>query len=115
MTTFILFADSPLLLAISSIVCTFIAIIVNTFPNRKLIGYTYVYQFMDIVPNLMCSILMAIVVYSMNNLLFPTTILLICQVITGFVIYVIFSVATKNVSFKYLLSLVKHYKTSIKR
>ncbi len=101
---FVMFSNNPITLAFTSIVCTMIALAVNTYPNRELIGYRYRYQFEDIVPNLLISVAMALVVYCMNSLSFAPGFLLVLQIAAGIVIYVLLSVLTKNRNFYYLLN-----------
>lgn len=106
---FVLLSDSPIMLAFSTIVCTVIATLVNTFPNRKLLGYKYRYQLMDIVPNLFIAILMGVVVLVMNNINISAYLLLPLQVIVGGILYVGLSLITKNENFYYLLSTIKQF------
>ncbi len=106
---FVFFSDSPTMLAISSIVCTLVATVINTYPNRKLIGYKYRYQIADLAPNLLISVIMGAIVLFMNRLTFAPMLLLVLQVITGVFIYILLSVITKNENFKYLLSTAKQF------
>lgn len=98
---FVFLSDSAIVLAMSSIVCTMIALLVNTFPNRKLIGYKYRYQLADFLPNLVISAAMGLLVMLLGKLLIPGQ--LILQILSGVVIYVGLSLITKNESFWYLL------------
>ena len=104
---FVFLSDSPIMLAISSIACTVVATVVNTFPNRKLIGYKYRYQLSDILPNLIISTIMLVVVLFMNKLPLPTAALFVLQIVAGAVVYVVLSIITKNENFKYLLNTAK--------
>lgn len=104
---FIAVSHSPVTLALSSVVCTIIQIVVNTFPNRTLLGYRYLLQISDILPNLIISIIMAIVVMMMNNLAVNNIVLLIGQVFIGIILYLLLSIITKNKSYLYLISTSK--------
>ena len=106
---FVFFTDSPIALAVSAVFCTLVATIVNTFPNRKLIGYRYRYQVMDILPNLVISMIMCVVVVCMNSLPLSPMWMIICQIIAGVVIYIFLSVVTKNENFTYLLKTAKQF------
>lgn len=106
---FVLFSNNPVLLAVSSIVCTIIALLINTFPNRKLIGYKYRYQLADILPNLIISLIMGAVILLMNQLSLHPLLLLVLQVVSGVAIYVLLSVITKNKNFYYLYSTLIHF------
>ena len=104
---FIFLTNSPVLLAWSAVVCTLFASLINTFPNRKLIGYKYRYQITDIVPNLLISLVMGAVVIVMNKISMSVYLLMPLQMFVGAILYIILSIATKNESFKYLLSTIK--------
>lgn len=106
---FIFFSNSPITLAVSSIVCTVVATIINTYPNRKLIGYKYRYQIADIVPNLAISLIMGAVVLLMNRLNLAPLPLLASQLLAGVVLYLLLSVITKNENLKYLLKTAKQF------
>ncbi|MBR4950312.1 MAG: lipopolysaccharide biosynthesis protein [Clostridia bacterium] len=81
--------------------------VVNAFPNRKLLGYSFKEQAADILPAILMSLIMATVVYILGTLQVNKILLLIIQVISGGVIYILLSVITKNKQFKYLKDLVK--------
>ncbi len=104
---FVFFSDNPVMLAVSAIVCTLVATVINTFPNRKLIGYKYRYQIADIVPNLIISLIMGAVVFLMNRLTLAPFLLLVLQLLTGALLYVLLSVITRNQNFAYLCRTVK--------
>lgn len=103
---FVIFYDSPLLLAMSEIVCAIIATLINTYPTSKIINYKYKYQIFDLLPNLLIAIFMMIVVLLMNNLNISSLILIFIQIIVGVLLYIIISILTKNKNFIYLLKFV---------
>lgn len=105
---FVWFTDSPEMLAVSSIVCTMIATVVNTVPNRSLIGYRYRDQLKDIWVNLLQATVMGVVVLFMNRIPVSPVLMLVLQILAGALIYVVLSVITKNENFMYLLGMVKH-------
>ena len=106
---FVFFSNSPVLLAVSAIVCTLIATVINTFPNRKLIGYKYRYQVADILPNLINALVMGGVVLWMNRLPWSPLPLLVAQLGVGVVVYVLLSVITRNSNFTYLCTTAKQF------
>lgn len=101
---FVFFSDSAEVLALSSVACTIVALIVNTYPNRKLIGYSYRYQFVDILPNLIISVIMGAVVMLVGRLNLSVYLLLPVQVFTGVIFFIALSFVTKNENFFYLLN-----------
>ena len=104
---FVIFSNSPELLAVTAIINTIIATIVNTYPNRQLIGYRYRLQAADLLPNLILSVIMGAAVYSMNLIQINKLLLLALQVFTGALIYLVLSIVTKNENFYYFLSYSK--------
>ena len=109
-TLFIFFANSPYVIAASSIVCTIIATIVNVYPNVKLIGYAYKKQFMDLLPNMVLAMIMFIIVTFVGRLNISAMPLLFIQIVVGFISYLLLSIFTKNSNLKYILDLIKERK-----
>ena len=104
---FVFFTNSPEMLAVSSVVCTLIASVVNTYPNRTLIGYRYRQQITDILPNLILAILMGVVVAAMNDIPISLYLLFPLQMLAGAFVYVLLSLLTRNENLNYLLSSIK--------
>lgn len=104
---FVILFDSPYMIAISSIVCTMIATAINTFPNVKLIGYTYKKQIVDLLPNMVISLIMAGIVMLIGKINIPVLLLMPIQVIAGVVFYLLLSILTNNSNFKYLISVLR--------
>ena len=105
--SFIFLSDKPEMLAVTSIVNTVIATVINTFPNRKLIGYRYRMQIMDLLPNLLTAAVMGGAVYAMNFIPMNAVLLLCLQILAGAVIYVLLSIVTRNENFRYFLDMLK--------
>ena len=105
---FMVFARTPIALAFSMIVCNLVAIMVNSFPNRKLIGYKYKLQLMDLLPNLICAGVMAAAVVLFGRIQFESKLLLlILQILIGGIVYSVACIVSKNKSFFYILCMVK--------
>ena len=69
---------------------TFISILcvaINSFPNRKLMGYSFFQQIRDVLPSLLLACVMCAAVYSVTFLRLPNLITLLIQVPLGVVIY----------------------------
>jgi O-antigen/teichoic acid export membrane protein len=96
-------------LALSLIVYSFIAQILNASPNKKLLGYSYLEQIKDIFPSILLSCIMAIIVWALS-IIFPQNMLfitLLIQVIVGIAVYICGSKLFKFETFEYILSIVK--------
>lgn len=104
---FVLFSDSSEILAVSSLACTFVATMVNTSATRRLTGYGMKKQMLDIAPNLLIAITMAVVVLFMNALRVNIIVKLVVQVFSGILLYIILSVITHNENFTYLMQEIK--------
>ena len=77
-------------------------LLVNTFPCKKYLGYSFHNQLFDIFPNLLCSGLMAGAVFAVKFLLLSPLMTLIIQIPLGFIIYIVLSKLSKNESYLYL-------------
>ena len=104
---FVWLGDSPQMLAASFIVCALIATVVNSVPNRKLIGYKLRYQCYDLLVNLATSVVMCIAVSFVGRLPFGAFYLLLLQVLVGVVVYITINAVIRNSSFMYLLNALK--------
>jgi O-antigen/teichoic acid export membrane protein len=104
---FILFAKSPVVIALAAVVNVVIATLINTRPNRRLIGYFYKDQLRDVLPNFVLSLMMGAVVSLLGFLPIAKPLLLIVQVFGGAVTYGALALLFKNESFFYIFDLVK--------
>ena len=112
---FVLFSDSPVLLAISGIITAVLASAINMTPNRKLIGYGYRMQIIDLLPNFLTAAVMCTAVYFMNYIQMNVYLLFVLQVFTGAAIYLILSLITKNKNLFYLFDYAKDLLSKIKK
>lgn len=94
-------------MAYSLLISSVCSQIINAWPNRKLLGYSYTQQIRDILPNIALSVFMGVVVYAVHFLRLRPFITLIIQVPLGVLVYFVGSIITKNSSFIYLLGIVK--------
>lgn len=109
---FLLFTNSPETLAISTLACTLIQIVVNSQPNKKLLGYKLIYQLKDIVPNLIISSVMCFCVLLLGRLSLNPALLLLVQIFAGGLIYLLLAIITRNSALKVLFDmLMKRIKT----
>lgn len=106
---FVIFSNNPKVMAYSAIVCTLIAIVVNSVPNRKLIGYKYKSQISDIVPNLISALIMCIPVYLIGKIETGRVLLLVLQIVVGGFFYILIGLVSKNSSFIYLMDLLRGF------
>ena len=90
-------------IALGGIVSGLIGTIINSYPNKKLLNYSYKEQWKDIMPSLLLSLVMGAVVYSVQ--LFGMTVwpTLIVQGFVGIILYVGMARIFKLECFTYLL------------
>lgn len=102
----VFYFNSPIIIAISGALTTFISCFINAYPNRQLIDYSYQEQIKDILPNFVISILMIIPLYFLKYIFYNPLFLLITQIILGIIVYVLLSHITKNKSYSYILATI---------
>lgn len=78
--------------------------------SKRAISYTYMEQVKDLLPNAMISLCMGAAVYGITYFGFRGYTLLIIQILTGIISYMLFSIITNNSSFHYTLALVAEKK-----
>lgn len=88
-----------------------ISAMINAFPNRKLLDYSYREQLQDVLPSLLLSLSMGAVVYAMTWLPWNRLLVLVLQVIAGAAIYVLGALICRFESMNYLLSIIKSKKS----
>lgn len=104
---FICFSKSPETMALSAIVCTVVQIIVNSIPNRKLINYKYKQQIEDLLPSLLCSVVMCIIVSLVGLLSLNVYVLLALQIVSGITSYFLLAYIFNRNTFKYIINTAK--------
>lgn len=79
--------DGVMAIAWGGVISSAVSAAVNAHPNRSLIRYGFLEQLHDILPTILISLVMFGVVYAMNTLALPSSVLLILQVIAGVIVY----------------------------
>lgn len=92
-------------MAIGVLITGIIATFINTYPNLKLIDYSFKEQWKDILPSLLLSLLMGFVVYSIQWIGIAPALTLILQVFVGVVVYIGLANVFKLECFTYLKTL----------
>ncbi|MBE5923200.1 MAG: lipopolysaccharide biosynthesis protein [Lachnospiraceae bacterium] len=102
-------------MAYSVLISTFTSQIINSWPNKKLLGYRYVEQMKDILPNLIMAFIMGVTVYIIGVVNCTDILRIIIQIIVGVIFYLICSALFKNESYIYLMTIVKDYFLMMKK
>ena len=101
---------SVMAMALSTLADSAICMIINSWPNRKLLEYRYRDQMADILPNILTAAAMGACVWGLGFLPLPDWALVGLQVIAGAAVYIGLSLATKNGSFGYLMSMIQNFR-----
>ena len=98
---------SVMAIAYSTIAAAMISLVINSFPNSKLLGYRYIDQIKDIFPYILMSGVMAAAVWAVSLIHTYTVIILVLQVLTGAAVYILLSYIFKIDSFWFILDALK--------
>lgn len=90
---------------ISGIISTFI----NAYPNLKLLNYSYVEQWKDIMPSLILSLIMGLVIYSIKWFAMEALLTIIIQVCVGGILYFSLAKAFKLECLTYILKTLEEF------
>ncbi len=82
---------------------------IKAYPNKKLMGYSYLEQMKDVIPAILLAVFMAIIVGLVMLLKVNPLVTLLIQVPLGAVIYIVGSWIFKLDSFTYILSILKDF------
>ena len=89
--------------AIQSFICS----IINAFPNKKLLGYSFTEQWKDLIPSLCLSLFMGVVVLSVELLGLNSYITMMIQIPLGGIIYLGLAYMLKFECLDYIITLIK--------
>ena len=89
----------------TSVICQMI----NAWPNKKLLGYSYLNQFMDMLPQIGMSLGMGAIVYSVQFLGLSDILTLCIQIPLGVFIYLALSKTFRVESYTYVIDTVKGF------
>lgn len=81
--------------------------IINSWPNKKLLNYSYLQQLKDILPGILLAVAMGCCIYPIQWLGLPDIVTLCIQVPLGVAIYIAGSKLFKLESFEYLWNILK--------
>lgn len=98
---------SPLVMAASLLVSNVVSQIINSWPNKKLLNYSYLEQIKDILPYMALAAFMGVCVYLVTLLNLGNILTLVIQVVLGAAIYILGSKLFKFDSFEYILNILK--------
>ncbi|WP_164174780.1 lipopolysaccharide biosynthesis protein [Ruminococcus flavefaciens] len=89
------------------LVASIISQVINAWPNKKLLNYSYLEQVADMIPQIIASTIMGAVIYLINLVDIHYLLMLAIQVPLGVIVYIICSKLMHIDSFDYLLDVIK--------
>lgn len=98
-----------MVMAYSLLLSSLLSQIINTWPNKKLLDYSYLEQIKDIMPSILLAVFMGVCISIVNFFNMPDVLSLLIQVPLGGIIYISGSAILKFDSFAYLLSAAKSF------
>lgn len=96
-------------MAYSLLVTSVLSQIINSWPNRKLLNYSYINQLKDIMPALSLALFMGVCVYLIPLIGFGDIVTLLIQIPLGAVLYILGSKLFHLDSYAYILAVAKSY------
>ena len=96
-----------MVMAYSLLVTTVTSMIINSWPNKNLLGYSLKEQIIDIFPGIFLALFMGLAISLVRLLALPDIVTLAFQIPLGAVIYIGLSYVFKIEPFEYLLNMVK--------
>lgn len=81
--------------------------LINTYPNKKFLGYSIKQQYKDILPSVLLTAFMGIIIYPIKYIIQNNILLLLVQVLLGAIIYILVAYILKLDALMYLLNTLK--------
>lgn len=94
-------------MAYSLLVSSVLSQIINSWPNRSLLHYSYLEQLKDILPGIMLAVFMGACVNMLAWLQLPDAVTLLLQILLGATIYLAVSAAIHLDSYEYLIDMIR--------
>ena len=83
--------------------------IVNSWPNKFLLNYSYSDQLKDMLPQIGLSLIMGGIVYCITLLKFSNWVTLFLQIASGAFVYIVLSRSFRVDSYTYILEIIKRF------
>ncbi len=98
---------SPIAIAMTGVFTTITSSFINSYPNKKLIDYSYFEQIKDLIPSLLLAGVMGMVVYVINFIGLSSIITILIQISVGIVVYVALSALFHLTGFEFIKNTIK--------
>lgn len=101
--------DTPLAIAVTTVCASPISLLINTYPNSKLIGYSLMEQMKDIFPNLLVALAMLGAVLCVPLLGLGALATLLLQLLVGVTVYIGLAIVFRLEAFRVLWGLLRSF------
>lgn len=102
--------DSPIAIAMTGIIGSFLGWYVNAFPNKKLVGYSCLEQLKDQLPMMIMTAMMAVCVLLAGRGCeaagMPDVVILAIQIVTGVAVYLLLSAVFRPYAYRVVMGMV---------
>ena len=102
-------------MAYSFLVTTILNQIINSWPNKKLLNYSYLEQVKDMMPQILLSLGMGAAIYAVSFLHLSASLTLLIQIPLGVLLYWSGSKIFHVESYTYIIEMVKNFKKRKKK
>ena len=99
-----------LIMAYSLLIECLVSIVINSWPNRKLLNYSFAEQMLDILPGFVLSIIMGSVIYPILLLHLSDFLSIVFMFFVGLLVYLIGSIVFRLDSFYYLIGIIQSFR-----
>lgn len=99
----IVFFEDVIYVAYGGLLLAVISSIINMAPNSYYLKYSIKNQILDLLPNILISMMMVICIYPLSFVIKNNLLLISLQVVVGGGIYLLLAIITKNKSFLFYM------------
>lgn len=103
--------DDVMAIAIGAALTAPIGIIINSFPNKKLLDYSLLNQLKDIMPAFLLSAVMGVLAYAVNYIALPSIIILVVQIVVCIIAYFGLAKLFKVECLQYIIDTLKEMRS----
>lgn len=94
-------------IAVGTLIAGIVSTFINSYPNKKLLNYSYLEQMKDIMPSFIISVLMGVITYSVRFFNMGNMITMIIQILVGVISYLFLAKIFKLECYVYLINTLK--------
>jgi len=98
-----------LYIALSNIIVSVVSSVINSYPNKKLLNYSYMSQIKDVFNGIIPLLAMIVSVFYVGFINIAPLALIIIQVAVGAFVYIFVSYITHSETFEYILTTIKSF------